>query len=167
MRSKVAANSQPWLAGCRSIDGIERSASLRYRVRLRPRELLLERRQGLWHQLDRERGRVADVPFLKHNPAMRFVVQLSWGGGDTDNQDFPEGSWDPVDREKSPVKLTKLYSRNINAGEAQADSINKKFRAAPGLPVRGSLRLQRNGRFPPLTHFPLTNNSRMISGLPV
>src|SRR5947209_4175190 len=25
---------------------------------------------------------------LQRNPNMRFVVQLSWGGGDTDNQDF-------------------------------------------------------------------------------
>ncbi len=28
---------------------------------------------------------------LEHNPKMHFVVQLSWGGGDTDNQDFPKG----------------------------------------------------------------------------
>ena len=63
---------------------------------------------------------------LKHNPGMRFMVQLSWGGGDTDNQDFPKGSWDPVDREKTPAQLKKLYVRNIEAGEAQAADINKR-----------------------------------------
>ena len=64
---------------------------------------------------------------LKHNPDMRFIVQLSWGGGDTDNQDFPEGSWDNVDREKTPAQLKKMNARNIKAGEAQADAINKKY----------------------------------------
>ena len=34
---------------------------------------------------------------LEHNPNMRFVVQLSWGGGDIDNQDFPKGAFDNVD----------------------------------------------------------------------
>ena len=29
---------------------------------------------------------------LANNPNMRFVVQLSWGGGDIDNQDFPKGA---------------------------------------------------------------------------
>ncbi len=33
---------------------------------------------------------------LANNPNMRFVVQLSWGGGDIDNQDFPKGAWDNV-----------------------------------------------------------------------
>ena len=28
---------------------------------------------------------------LEHNPDMRFVVQISWGGWDIDNQDFPKG----------------------------------------------------------------------------
>jgi hypothetical protein len=64
---------------------------------------------------------------LKHNPGMRFVVQLSWGGGDTDNQDFPKGSWDKVDREKTPAQLKKLNARNIKAGEAQADAINRTY----------------------------------------
>lgn len=64
---------------------------------------------------------------LKHNPDMRFIVQLSWGGGDTDNQDFPKGSWDNVDREKTPAQLRKLNTRNIKAGEAQAEAINKKY----------------------------------------
>ena len=64
---------------------------------------------------------------LKHNPDIRFVVQLSWGGGDTDNQDFPEGSWDKVDREMTPARLKKLNARNIKAGEAQAADINRKY----------------------------------------
>lgn len=64
---------------------------------------------------------------LKHNPTMRFIVQLSWGGGDTDNQDFPKGSWDKVDRNKTPDQLKKLYERNIQAGQAQADALNKKY----------------------------------------
>ncbi len=64
---------------------------------------------------------------LTHNPRMRFLVQLSWGGGDTDNQDFPKGAWDRVDRNKTPDQLKALYARNIRAGEAQADAINRKY----------------------------------------
>lgn len=64
---------------------------------------------------------------LQHHPDMRFIIQLSWGGGDTDNQDFPNGSWDKTDREKTPAQLKKLYQRNIRAGERQADEINRKY----------------------------------------
>lgn len=64
---------------------------------------------------------------LEHNPNMRFVVQLSWGGGDTDNQDFPKGAWENVDRNKTPEQLQKLYERNIQAGQVQADEINKRY----------------------------------------
>lgn len=64
---------------------------------------------------------------LEHNPDMRFIVQLSWGGGDIDNQDFPKGAWDKVDKEKTPDQLKELYERNIKAGEAQADELNKKY----------------------------------------
>jgi len=64
---------------------------------------------------------------LEHNPHMRFVVQLSWGGGDIDNQDFPKGAFAKVNVEKTPEQLKKLYERNIKAGEAQADEINKKY----------------------------------------
>ncbi|MEZ0273879.1 MAG: hypothetical protein ACAH88_03150 [Roseimicrobium sp.] len=64
---------------------------------------------------------------LKYNPDVRFIIQLSWGGGDTDNQDFPKGSWDKTDREKTPAQLKKLYERNIRAGERQADEINRKY----------------------------------------
>lgn len=64
---------------------------------------------------------------LQLNPRMRFLVQLSWGGGDVDNQDFPKGAWDNVDRNKSPEQLEKLFVRNIQAGEAQADAINEKY----------------------------------------
>lgn len=64
---------------------------------------------------------------LEHNPNMRFTVQISWGGWDIDNQDFPKGSSFKVDREKSPEQLKKLYERNIKAAEAQADDINKKY----------------------------------------
>jgi hypothetical protein len=64
---------------------------------------------------------------LEHNPKMRFIVQLSWGGGDTDNQDFPKGAWSNVDRNKTPEQLKKLNERNVRAGEAQADAINKTY----------------------------------------
>jgi hypothetical protein len=63
---------------------------------------------------------------LENNPNMRFVVQISWGGGDIDNQDFPKGAFDKVDRNKTPEQLKKLYERNVRAAEAQADDINKK-----------------------------------------
>jgi hypothetical protein len=63
---------------------------------------------------------------LEHNPNMRFTVQISWGGWDIDNQDFPRGQTSRVDREKTPEQLKKLYERNIKAAEAQADEINKK-----------------------------------------
>lgn len=64
---------------------------------------------------------------LEHNPDMRFIVQLSWGGGDIDNQDFPNGAFDNVDKEKTPEQLKTYNQRNIKAGEAQADEINKKY----------------------------------------
>jgi hypothetical protein len=63
---------------------------------------------------------------LEHNPNIRFVVQISWGGWDIDNQDFPKGATNTVDRNKTPEQLKKLYERNIKAAEAQADEINKK-----------------------------------------
>lgn len=63
---------------------------------------------------------------LEHNPNMRFTVQISWGGWDIDNQDFPKGANNKVDRNKTPDQLKKLYERNIQAAEAQADEINKK-----------------------------------------
>lgn len=64
---------------------------------------------------------------LEHNPNMRFIIQLSWGGGDIDNQDFPKGAFDNVDKEKTPDQLKGLYERNIKAGEAQAEALNKKY----------------------------------------
>src|SRR4051794_37142576 len=42
---------------------------------------------------------------LEHNPNMRFVVQVSWGGWDIDNQDFPKGATGKVDRNKTPEQL--------------------------------------------------------------
>jgi hypothetical protein len=63
---------------------------------------------------------------LEKNPDMRFVVQISWGGWDIDNQDFPKGANNKVDRNKTPEQLKKLYERNIKAAEDQADAINKK-----------------------------------------
>ena len=62
---------------------------------------------------------------LEHNPNMRFLVQITWGGGDIDNQDFPKGAFAIVDREKTPDQLKQLYARNIKAAEAQADAINQ------------------------------------------
>lgn len=64
---------------------------------------------------------------LEHNSQMRFLVQLSWGGGDIDNQDFPQGAFDRVDKEKTPEQLQKLFERNIQAGEAQVAELNKKY----------------------------------------
>jgi hypothetical protein len=64
---------------------------------------------------------------LEHNPNMRFLVQITWGGGDIDNQDFPKGAFAYVDREKTPDQLKQLYARNIKAAEAQADDINMKY----------------------------------------
>jgi hypothetical protein len=64
---------------------------------------------------------------LEHNPNMRFLVQITWGGGDIDNQDFPKGVFANVDREKTPDQLKQLYARNIKAAEAQADAINQKY----------------------------------------
>lgn len=63
---------------------------------------------------------------LENNPNMRFLVQVSWGGGDIDNQDFPKGAFDKADRNKTPEQLKKLYERNIKAAEEQAEAINKK-----------------------------------------
>jgi hypothetical protein len=63
---------------------------------------------------------------LEKNPDMRFVVQISWGGWDIGNQDFPKGANNNVDRNKTPEQLKKLYERNIKAAEDQADAINKK-----------------------------------------
>ena len=63
---------------------------------------------------------------LKHNPNMRFTVQISWGGWDIDNQDFPRGATRKVNRNKTPAQLKKLYARNIKAAEEQADAINRK-----------------------------------------
>jgi|SRR5579872_3871952 len=63
---------------------------------------------------------------LENNPDMRFTVQVSWGGWDIDNQDFPKGATNNVDRNKTPEQLKKLYERNIKAAEAQADEVNKK-----------------------------------------
>jgi hypothetical protein len=63
---------------------------------------------------------------LENNPAMRFVVQISWGGWDIDNQDFPKGAAAKVDRNKTPEQLKKLNERNIKAAEEQADAVNKK-----------------------------------------
>ena len=64
---------------------------------------------------------------LEHNPNMRFLVQITWGGGDIDNQDFPKGAFANVDREKTPDQLKQLYTRNVKEAEAQADAINQKY----------------------------------------
>jgi hypothetical protein len=64
---------------------------------------------------------------LEHNPNMRFLVQITWGSADIDNQDFPKGAFANIDREKTPDQLKKLYERNIKAAEAQADAINQKY----------------------------------------
>src|SRR5262249_4649516 len=63
---------------------------------------------------------------LKHNPNMRFIVQISWGAWDADMQHFPKGGTFKVDRNKTPEQLKKIHQANIKAAEAQADEINKK-----------------------------------------
>ncbi len=63
---------------------------------------------------------------LEHNPDMRFVVQVSWGGWDADPQTFPKGAVPRVDHNKSPEELKKIHEANIKAAEDQADDINKK-----------------------------------------
>jgi hypothetical protein len=62
----------------------------------------------------------------ENNSDMKFVAQISWGGWDIDNQDFPKGANNNVDRNKTPEQLKKLYERNIKAAEEQANAINKK-----------------------------------------
>ena len=64
---------------------------------------------------------------LEHNPTMRFIIQLSWGGGDIDNQDFPKGAFDNIDKEQTPDQLKGLNERNIKAGETQTDELNEKY----------------------------------------
>ncbi|HMP03551.1 MAG TPA: hypothetical protein PKD86_08945 [Gemmatales bacterium] len=64
---------------------------------------------------------------LAHNPKMRFLVQITWGAGDIDNQDFPKGAFAVVNREKTPDQLRQLHARNIQAAEAQADAINQQY----------------------------------------
>ncbi|RCS54974.1 DUF3237 domain-containing protein [Bremerella cremea] len=64
---------------------------------------------------------------LQHNPDMRFLVQLSWGGGDIDNQEFPKGAWSVPDRNKTPEQLAKMNVPNIKAGEAQIKELNKRY----------------------------------------
>lgn len=63
---------------------------------------------------------------LEHNPNMRFIVQVSWGGWDADPQNFPKTATQKVDRNKTPEELKKIHEVNIKAAEAQADEINKK-----------------------------------------
>ena len=63
---------------------------------------------------------------LEHNPNMRFIVQISWGGWDADPQTFPRGAAPSVDRNKTPGELRKVHEANIKAAEAQTDAINKK-----------------------------------------
>jgi hypothetical protein len=65
---------------------------------------------------------------LEHNPKMRFTVQISWGGSDIDNQDFPIGVFGAkTNWNKTPEQLKQLFQRNIKAAEAQADELNKKY----------------------------------------
>lgn len=63
---------------------------------------------------------------LENNPDMKFAVQISWGGWDIDNQDFPKGMNNKVDWNKTPEQIKKLYERNVKAAEDQADAINKR-----------------------------------------
>jgi hypothetical protein len=64
---------------------------------------------------------------LDSNPNMRFTVQISWGAWDIDNQEFPKGATNKVDRNKPPEQLKKLYERNIKAAEEQADASIKRW----------------------------------------
>jgi hypothetical protein len=66
---------------------------------------------------------------LEHNPKMRFLVQLSWGGPDVDNQSFNMSAlMGPApNREKTPEQLKTLNEPNIKAGEEQAKKINEQY----------------------------------------
>jgi hypothetical protein len=64
---------------------------------------------------------------LKHNPNTRFLVQMSWGGGDIDNQKFPKGAWTTPDWNKTPEQLATMNVPNIKAGEAQIDALNETY----------------------------------------
>jgi hypothetical protein len=63
---------------------------------------------------------------LEKNPNIRFIVQVSWGAWDADNQTFPKGGNQKVDRNKTPEELRKIHEVNVKAAEAQADEINKR-----------------------------------------
>ncbi len=65
---------------------------------------------------------------LEHNPDMTFVVQISWGGPDIDNQDFSFAALRTIpDREVSPERLRTMNERNVRAGEAHAEKINDHY----------------------------------------
>src|SRR6185295_10059552 len=64
---------------------------------------------------------------LKHNPNMRFTVQLSWAAYDADLQQFGKGVPKVIDRNKTPEQLAKLTAANNKAGEAQIDKLNKEI----------------------------------------
>lgn len=65
---------------------------------------------------------------LENNPNMKFVVQISWGGPDIDNQDFSFAALGSApNREKTPEQLQTLNVKNVRAGEAHANALNAQY----------------------------------------
>ncbi len=65
---------------------------------------------------------------LENNPNMKFVVQISWGGPDIDNQDFSFAALGSApNREKTPEQLQTLNVKNVKAGEEHAAKINEQY----------------------------------------
>jgi hypothetical protein len=65
---------------------------------------------------------------LEHNPKMRFILQVSWGGFDTDGQktrsvgmQAPRATWN----DKTAEQLKTLNTESEKAFEAQADEVNQ------------------------------------------
>ena len=67
---------------------------------------------------------IAELPKTIPNMRLHHVISSA---GCIDNQDFPKGVFDKVDRNKTPETLKKLFERNIKAAEAQADDINNNY----------------------------------------
>ena len=67
---------------------------------------------------------------MEHNPDMRFVVQLSWGSGDIDNQDFPKAAFDNVEKEKTPAQLKIYNERSVKAGKLRPTTSTRSMATA-------------------------------------
>jgi hypothetical protein len=65
---------------------------------------------------------------LENNPDMKFVVQISWGGPDIDNNDFSMAALGArPNREKTPEQVKALNAKNEKSAEEQAKKINEEY----------------------------------------